>query len=453
MATADPALPDRWRRPLEGEAPQALGGCALTDFEKLVHDLGHPGVPYEFAALLGCLAVAFGICWLLGRRRAQQSVWFGRGIVDGVLFPLVALSLTYGAFLYFAPRQPASVLRIALPVLVSLAIIRFLARVLTVVFPNSAFARLMERVFSWLAWIAAVLWIVGMLPDVMDRMDDMHVMFGKTRVSLLAVVQGVLSCGAVMVVTLWISAALERRVLSEAVHDLSLRKVAASTIRAGLVLLGLIVALSTAGVDLTALSVLGGAVGVGLGFGLQKLASNYISGFVILFERSLRIGDLVKVDNFEGVVTDIKTRYTLIRSLNGREAIVPNEKVVTERVENLSLADPRVLLSTDVAVGYDSDAGQVQRLLVESAMSTSRVLKDPAPAAHFVKFGADGLQFSLFFWIEDPANGQLNVTSDVNLRVLAALRDAGIDIPYPQRVVHVQGAGFSSAGGSSPSVK
>src|SRR5436309_736675 len=142
----------------------------MTDFEKLVHDLGHPGVPLEIAALLGCLALAYAICWLLGRRRTQKSVWFGGAIFDGVLFPLLALAFTYGAFLYFAQRQPASVLRIALPVLISLAGIRFLARVLTVVFPNSAFARLMERVFSWLAWIAAVLWIVGVLPDVIDRM-------------------------------------------------------------------------------------------------------------------------------------------------------------------------------------------------------------------------------------------------------------------------------------------
>ena len=410
----------------------------MTDFEKLVHDLGHPGVPWEIAALLGCLLAACGLCWLVGRHfKTVHSVWFGSAIVDGVLFPLVALGFTYGAFLYFAPRQPASILRIALPVLMSLAVIRFIARVMAVVFPASGFARLVERVFSWLAWIAAVLWIIGMLPAVLDQMDDMHVAFGKSRISLLAIVQAMLTAGVVMVVTLWISAALERRVLTQAVHDLSLRKVAASAIRASLLVLGLLIALSSLGVDLTALSVLGGAVGVGLGFGLQKLASNYISGFVILFERSLRIGDMVRVDNFEGIVTDIKTRYTLIRAANGREAIVPNEKVITERVENLSLADPHILLTSDVAVGYDSDAAQVQRLLIEAALATPRVLKDPAPAAHFMKFGADGLEFQLVFWISDPANGQSNVRSDVNLAVLQSLRGAGIEIPYPQRVVHL----------------
>lgn len=421
----------------------------MIELEKMARDLGHPGVPWEIAALAGCLALAFAICWLVGRNSARDSIWFGRSIVDGVLFPLLALAFTYGAFLYFAQKQPAAVLRIALPILISLAGIRFLARVLTVVFPNSGFARVMERLFSWLAWIAAVLWILGLAPEVMDDMEAMHFAFGKSKVSLLAIVQGVLSSGVVMVIALWISAALERKVLRETVTDLSLRKVAANAIRAALLLLGLLFALSAVGVDLTALSVLGGALGVGLGFGLQKLASNYISGFVILFERSLRIGDTVKVDNFEGVVTDIKTRYTLIRASNGRESIVPNEKVITERVENLSLADPRILLTTDVGVGYDSDAAQVQKLLCDSALSAKRVLKDPPPVAHLVRFGADGLEFTVYFWIEDPVNGQVNVKSEVNLAILQALRNAGIEIPYPQRVVQVISSATEATGSAA----
>jgi small-conductance mechanosensitive channel len=179
---------------------------------------------------------------------------------------------------------------------------------------------------------------------------------------------------------------------------------------------------------------------VGLGLGLQKLASNYVSGFVILFERSVRIGDTVKIDNIEGVVTDIKTRYTLIRVGNGREAIVPNEKVITERVENLSLADTRVLLTTDVTVGYDSDVDEVRRILIDAAVGTQRVLANPGPAVLLTRLGADGLEFQLLFWIEDPANGQGNVRSDVNVRMLQGLRAAGITIPYPQRVVQVHWA-------------
>jgi small-conductance mechanosensitive channel len=279
----------------------------MTELDKLVRDLGHPDMPWELAVLLGCLALAFGVCWLIGRRQSSDSVWFGRATVDGLLFPLLALVLTYSAMLVLAPRQPVALLKVAVPVLVSLAGIRFLARVLTVVFPASRLARLVERLFSWLAWIAAVLWIVGLLPAVMDEMEAIHFVFGKSKVSLLGIVQGLLSSGLVLVLALWISAALEKRILRETVDDLSLRKVAANAVRAVLLLVGVLFALSATGVDLTALSVLGGAIGVGVGFGLQKLAANYVSGFVILFERSLPIGDMVRVDQFEGVVMDIKT--------------------------------------------------------------------------------------------------------------------------------------------------
>jgi len=408
--------------------------------EKLARELSHPGMAVEIAVLLGCLGAALAACWWLGRKRGTDSVWFGRAYVDGLLFPLLALVLTYSARHLLDDVQKVVLLRIAVPVLISLAGIRFLARVMTVVFPTSGLARVIERVFSWVAWIAAVLWIVGLLPAVMAEMEQIRFSFGKSRISLLGLVEGVLVAGAVMVGALWISAAVEKRVLRQAVDDLSLRKVAANAIRALLLFLGLLFALSSVGVDLTAFSVLGGAVGVGLGFGLQKLAANYVSGFVILFERSLRIGDTVRVDSFEGQVIDIKTRYTLIRATNGRESIVPNEKLITERIENLSLADPRILLTTDVSVGYDSDPQQVIRILVEAALGTERVLQDPAPAARLARFGADGLEFSLLFWIADPSNGQLNVRSDVNLRVLAGLRSAGIEIPYPQRVVHLRGA-------------
>ncbi len=410
----------------------------MTGLDKLLRDLSRPGVEVELAVLLACLAVAFGVCWLLGRRHASDSIWFGRAIVDGLLFPLLALVLAYTARNVVDDYQAVPLLRIAVPVLVSLAGIRFLARVFTVVFPASGVARLAERLFSWLAWLGAVLWIVGAMPAVLEEMDSITLMFGKTRVSVLDIVGGVLSSGVVLVLSLWVSSALEKRILREAVDDLSLRKIAANAIRALLLLVGLLFALSAVGVDLTALSVMGGALGVGLGLGLQKLAANYVSGFVILFERSLRIGDTVRVDNFEGTVADIKTRYTLIRATNGRESIVPNEKLITERIENLSLADPKLLLTTTVTVGYDSDVELVQKCLLESALSCSRVIADPAPAARLANLGSDGLEFQLLFWINDPENGQLNVRSDVNIAVLRALRAAGIDIPYPQRVLHVK---------------
>lgn len=412
----------------------------MTDLESLIGELSHRGVGWEALTLLACLAAAYGICWLTGRRQPPESVLFGRVLFDGLLFPVLALALTYSARVALGGLQQVPLLRLAVPVLMSLAGIRLLARVFPLVFPRWAPARVVEQLFSWLAWIAAVLWILGLLQPVMIEMENIRFTLGKTKISLLGLVQGVLSAGLVMVLALWIAAAVERKVLRDTVTDLSLRKVAANAVRAVLLGLGFLFALSAAGVDLTALSVLGGAIGVGLGFGLQKLAANYVSGFVILAERSLRIGDTIKVDGFEGVVADIKTRYTLIRAGDGRASVVPNEKLISERVENLSIADPRVVLSTDVTVGYESDVAEVQRLLVDAALRTQRVLADPPPSARLANFGADGLEMRLLFWIDDPQNGALNVRSDVNLKILAALREAKVDIPYPQRVLRFEGA-------------
>jgi small-conductance mechanosensitive channel len=410
----------------------------MIELDDLVTGLMQPGIAWQAFTLLACVAAAYGICWLTGRRQPADSVLFGRHLLDGVLFPLLALAFTYAARVGLGKLEKVPLLRLALPILLSLAVIRLVARVLPLVFPRFAAARVVERVFSWLAWIVTVLWILGLLPAVMAEMEAISFKFGKSKISLLSMVQGVLSSGLVMVVVLWISAAVERKFLRNAVaDDLSLRKVAANTIRAVLLLLGFLFALSAAGVDLTALSVLGGAIGVGVGFGLQKLAANYVSGFVILAERSLRIGDTVRVDNFEGVVADIKTRYTLIRSLSGTESVVPNEKLITERIENLSLADPRVLLTTDVSVAYDSDVDRVESVLLEAARSAARVVPEPAPAVRLARLGADGLEFTVLFWIADPQNGQLAVRSEVNLRILKGLREAGIEIPFPQRVVRV----------------
>ncbi|NML46302.1 mechanosensitive ion channel [Ramlibacter sp. G-1-2-2] len=414
----------------------------MDDLGRFIHDLDTGSTAWDIWALVGCLVIAFAICWLSGRRRKADSIWYGRALFDGVLFPLLALAFTYTAKLVVGEYHAVPLLRIVVPVLAALAGIRLVARVFTVVFPSSALARLVELLISWVAWAAAALWILGLLPVVMEEMEKIQFSFGKSNINLLSIVQGVLSTSFVLALALWVSAALEQKVLRDTVTDLSLRKVAANAIRAVLLLLGVLFALSAVGVDLTALSVLGGALGVGLGFGLQKLAANYVSGFVILFERSLRIGDTVRVDNFEGVVVDIKTRYTLIRSLGGRESVVPNEKLITERIENLSLADPRVLLTTQVAVSYDADPQQVKQILLDAATGAPRVLVTPGPSVQLKAFGADGLEFVLAFWIEDPQNGQGGVISDVNFRVLAALRAAGIDIPYPQRVVHVHSQGL-----------
>jgi small-conductance mechanosensitive channel len=331
-----------------------------------------------------------------------------------------------------------AVFKLAIPILTSLVLIRLTVRVLSAAFPNNLWMRAIERTVSWLAWIAVVLWVTGVLPAVLEQLDGVRWKIGGAQISLRNMIEGSLTAAVVMVLALWVSSAVERKIIHGTGNDLSMRKMVSGIVRAVLLFIGLMFAMSAVGIDLTALSVLGGAVGVGLGFGLQKIAANYVSGFVILAERSLRIGDMVKVDNFEGRITDIRTRYTVIRALNGREAIVPNEMLITQRVENSSLADPRVLLASTVQVAYGTDVRALQPKLVAAIRSVERVIEDPAPTVQLSAFASDGMDLTLQFWIRDPENGQGQVKSEVNLAVLGVLNAEGVEIPFPQRVMHTR---------------
>ena len=418
---------------------------------ELLAALWHPTALVELAVLLACLGLAWAVCRALRPQADAAGIWFGRRGFDGALFPLLALALALGARWALHGHLPVAVFKLAVPVLASLALIRVFVRVLHAAFPGSALVRALERTLSWGVWILTVMWITGVLPAVLDEMEAVSWKIGGSPVSLRSLVEGVLSAAAVLVAALWLSATLEARLIRASSVHLSVRKMAANATRAGLLLVGLLLALSAAGIPLGALGVMGGAVGVGIGLGLQKLASNYVSGFVILAERSLRIGDVVKVDNFEGRITDISSRYTVIRAANGRESIVPNELLITQRVENLSLADPKVALTSALQVAYGSDLPALMPQLVTAMAAVPRVLADPAPAVQLAGFGADGLDLALVYWVADLENGQGNVRSDVNLAVLAALTAAGVEIPFPQRVLHgLPGAAAEPPAGPAP---
>ncbi len=403
--------------------------------------LVQPSTLIELAVLAACVALAWGAVRVVRSRLAPDAaypVWLGRHSVDGVMFPLSLLCLAFVASALLAGHLPNVVFSIAVPALLALVVIRVGVKVLQAAFQDAPLVRLMERSISWVAWGAMVLWVSGLLPLVLEELDQIHWKVGGSTMSVRTVIEGTLTAGAVLIFTLWISSGIEARLLRTATGgELSLRKALSNATRALLMFVGLLVALSAVGIDLTALSVLGGAVGVGIGFGLQKLAANYVSGFVILAERSMRIGDNVRVDGFEGRITDINARYTVIRSLVGRESIVPNEMLITSRVENLSLADARVWQSTVVSVGYDSDVELVMRLLLQAASAQPRVLADPEPSVALSAFGADGLEFTVGYWMADPENGQRNLRSLVNLAILQSLRANQIEIPFPQRVVHL----------------
>ncbi len=406
------------------------------DIGQFARDLLQPSSLIELGVFAACLLLAWAIVRLMrGAQATPGSTWFGDRIVDGALFPGLALLLALLARWLLAAWLPIAMFNVLVPVLVSLAVIRLTVRVLQVSFPQSHVMRVVERSVSWIAWLAMVMWITGVLPLLLQELDAITWKLGGAQVSVRSMLEGLITALLALLLALWLSSLLEARLIRGATSNLSIRKMAANALRALFLFIGLMVALSAAGIDLTALGVLGGALGVGIGFGLQKLASNYISGFVILAERSVRIGDMVKVDNFEGRITDISTRYTVIRALNGRESIVPNEMMITQRIENSSLADTRVAVNTVVQVAYGTDLPLLMPRILEVVAQVPRVLEEPAPSVLLSNFAADGLELTIGFWVADPDKGLLGPRSEVNLALLKLFDDIGVDIPFPQRVV------------------
>ena len=409
----------------------------IEDFQGWLAAFFQPSVGFELAALALCGALAWvlvrGLAAALGGDR--RSVWFGNRNIDGVLYPALLLVLAFAARAVLARHLDTVVLRVAIPVLLALVVIRTGVKVLQLAFSEARWVRALEQTISWLVWLALVLWVSGLLPAVLNEMDQIGWKVGAARLTVRNLLEGLLTAGAVLIVMLWISAAIESRLLRSATNggELSVRKAISNATRVVLLFLGLIMAFSAVGIDLTALSVVGGALGVGIGFGLQKLAANYISGFLILAERSLRIGDNVRVEDFEGTITQINARYTVVRAITGREAIVPNEMLLTSRVENLSQADPRVVQTTRVLVAFDADVPRAMALMEAAARAQARVLATPAPSVQLSQFVPEGIELTVVYWIADLENGQGNLRSDLNLALWHVFAEQGIALAGPAR--------------------
>lgn len=359
-----------------------------------------------------------------------------------VLSPLLALGLLTAAYTILKRGHHAVTLwEIMFPLTIAQVAMRFVFYVLRGIFVKDAtigaLLHLSEKVIALLVWLCVVLWITGLWPDFVDYLDSTTLPLARHKVSLLTMLQGAASVLVTLIIALWIGTVVENRLMKFSGMHSSLRTVVARMMRALLILVAFLVSLSLVGIDLTVLSVFGGALGVGIGLGLQKIASSYVSGFVILLERSMVIGDMVAVDKYFGKVTQINTRYTILEGLDGIESVLPNELFVSNPVQNYSLTHRIVRLATQLTILYQDDVETVLSIMEQAALGVQRVSQQTAPQALLVKIGADGLDLELGFWITDPENGRLNVISDVNRAIWAAFKQHGIQVAHPKRDIRI----------------
>jgi len=409
--------------------------------ESVLADLQDVRVLWQIAAILAAL----GAAWFAQRRTASRTgpatgPWrIAQEGIERAVFPLTALVVVMIARAALQPLHNVHLLNVAAPLLGALLLIRVVIYLLRLVFAPARWVTTSERAFAWTIWIGFALHLTGILPDIVRLLDEIGFTMGHGRITLLLVLQASLSVAFTLLIAMTVARLAEGRIMAAGGLDINVRVMIVKLTRALLVLAAILIALPAVGVDLTMLSVFGGALGVGLGFGLQKIASNYVSGFIILLDRSLSIGDMVTVDNRPGRLTRMTARYVVVRGLDGVEAIIPNETVITSTVLNLTHSDTRVRIATPVQVAYGTDIDLATSLMLEAARVHPRVLEDPAPSVLVVRLADSGIDLELGVWIGDPQAGQGNVRSDLLRAILKSFAAGGIEIPFPQREVRILG--------------
>lgn len=354
------------------------------------------------------------------------------------LIPLVWWLLLLAAKTWLNRRgHPIDVLQIAVILVGALTLIRMGVFVLRHSFSPGSKLKAWEWSLTVTIWGLVALHILGLLPVVIEVMDEHALTLGGGRISLYTVVSFVLSIALLSLVALWLTNGIQALLRSSQALDDSVKIVLGKLTRFLLLSLAVVVAMVTAGIDLTALAVFGGALGVGLGLGLQRIVSNFVSGIILAFEESVRPGDVITVGNTFGVVQALHARHIVVRNRDGLDILIPNETLLTSDITNWSYGDRNVRFRLPVQISYQNDPVQAMALMETAARETTRVLSDPAPVARLMGFGDNGIDLELRLWVNDPENGVNNVRSDTNVRIWRAFREAGISIPYPQRDVHV----------------
>jgi small-conductance mechanosensitive channel len=431
-----------------------------TLFDQVVHilenELSRPAHMWQLAVI----AVALLAAWFWSRRvarrvneRLQAAAESEHGMRIDVLrfsiegfrrlaFPVAAIVVVIlgGLALYFAGvvgLGEGQLLRLALLLLGAMAAIRLFVYVLRRSLSRAAWLASFEFGIAAAIWVIVALHITGLLNEMIAYLDSVRIPLGKPPLTLWDIFAGIFSVAVTALAALWAGSAVEARLMGAQALTANSRVVLARLVKALLLVLAVLIALSLVGIDLTVLSVFGGALGVGLGLGLQKIASNYVSGFIILLDHSLSIGNMITVDKYYGAVSQINARYTVIKALDGTETIVPNEMLVASPVINHSYTNSTVQVTVKLSVAYDADIDRALQILVEVAREQPRVLDDPAPSSFVTGLGTDGVELQIGFWIRDPEEGSLPIRSDIARTVLKRFQEESIEIPFPQRDVRI----------------
>lgn len=414
-------------------------------FQQIVTTLQTPEYWWQFLVLV---AAVFLSALINARLQAvlehsnTQSTGFRHIAVRGaqrIIWPLIALVfilLAIGILENYS--LPVAILEVVSPILAALALIRLCVYILRKSFASNPIMRSSENVLVLLVWSVVIMHLLGWLPAVLAMLDNMALTIGETRVSVLSTFQLLFIVAFAFILAVWIADLINRQVARVPGISPSMQVGVSKLSRFLLLTLAFLLALNAVGINLSSLAIFGGALGVGLGFGLQSIASNFISGFILVLDRSIKPGDIITVGTKFGWVQELNARYIVVRNREGVDTLIPNENLITSEVINWSYADPNVRVTVPVQISYDNDPEQAMQLMLECAFASPRVLQDPPPTVRLTEFADSGIALEVRVWISDPANGFMPVRSDINVAIWRAFKKAGITIPYPQQDVYIK---------------
>ena len=422
----------------------------LIDLQNLAASVGDLLSTANTWRQLALVTAGFLVALLAGhllQRRLQPMVMpgaasgFGRTAMRTGILALIPLLWWLALLITLAwlrrQGEPTDVLRLAVYLVGALAFIRMSVFVLRHSFSPGSRLKAWEWTLTVTIWGLVALHVLGLLPSVIEVLDEHAIVFGQMRLSLYTLTSFVLSIALLSLLALWLTNGIQSLLRHSQALDDSIKLVLNKLARFLLLTLAVVVAMTTAGIDLTALAVFGGALGVGLGLGLQRIVSNFVSGIVLAFEGSIRPGDVISVGNTFGVVRGLHARYIEVRDRDGKDILIPNEGLVTAEIVNWSHGDNNVRFRLPVQISYQNDPEIAMAIMEQAARDTARVLINPPPVARLMGFGDNGINLELRLWVNDPENGVNNVRSETYLRIWRAFQAAGIFIPYPQRDVRL----------------
>lgn len=386
----------------------------LHIWQELQADIKTTAVLWQLAIIVAAIAIAWFINGALRNyvmQKAPEQWKVAIGSINRLLFPLSTLVLILLSQWVLSGWQHTSLLQLASRLFLALAFIRLGVYLMRYLFSPGGWLKTLESLIGWTVWGLLALHLTGVLPRIIQGLEDMRFNIGKNPVNLLLVLQALLTVVVTIFIALWLSRLIENKLMRAEQVNVNLRVVLGKLIRIILLFVATLVALSAVGLDITLLSVFGGALGVGLGFGLQKIASNYVSGFIILLDKSMQIGDVISVDKHYGVVQDLRSRYMVLGKLDGTHVIIPNETLITTAVINHSLTEHKGRVQIELAISANSPLELALQLMQDIAKQQVRVLQTPNPAARIKGFSENGVELTLTVWIADPENGALSLQS------------------------------------------